>query len=439
MSNPKTSEDLGSVIFSLAVDFGRMLSGGLDGRTIEKSGPVPAPVSRSRSRGSGRGKKTVDIFGPSSSALSEWDARNLSLASRLRARTDLLGSTMYSMTWKVRRTPRGRMIPALRATAAGRSVSVCIGAGFEAVAELLGWNTARASDGTKGGPNQAGGALSADAALSGWPTAVERVADGAGSGRVPGAHGGVHRGEDGRGPRDGESERCGSVGGLADGPSQRHDGRRAGEEDGRPGEFERFRDAGGMARSEHGRREARESERRGASAVVSCGDAGGLGSPNRERLPQRGECDLQQEAGVETPRRVDAGGSGESGSVGGLGSPESLGRFGREDDADRGRRELASGLAGATRGFWAGADWVLTRPQRVGDPPGLRLIKPRPLVLADGHPGGVRRVRHPGFPLAQGQEARVQRLKLWGDAIVPEQAAEFVRVVRAAVKEGSSR
>ena len=39
---------------------------------------------------------------------------------------------------------------------------------------MLGWNTARASDGTKGGPNQAGGALSADAALSGWPTAQAR-------------------------------------------------------------------------------------------------------------------------------------------------------------------------------------------------------------------------------------------------------------------------
>jgi hypothetical protein len=35
---------------------------------------------------------------------------------------------------------------------------------------LAGWNTARATDGSNGGPNQAGGALPADAALSGWPT-----------------------------------------------------------------------------------------------------------------------------------------------------------------------------------------------------------------------------------------------------------------------------
>ena len=34
----------------------------------------------------------------------------------------------------------------------------------------VGWNTPRATDGSHGGPNQAGGALSADAAIAGWPT-----------------------------------------------------------------------------------------------------------------------------------------------------------------------------------------------------------------------------------------------------------------------------
>ena len=33
-----------------------------------------------------------------------------------------------------------------------------------------GWNTPRATDGSNGGPNQAGGALPADAAMAGWPT-----------------------------------------------------------------------------------------------------------------------------------------------------------------------------------------------------------------------------------------------------------------------------
>jgi hypothetical protein len=41
-----------------------------------------------------------------------------------------------------------------------------------------GWNTPRATDGSHGGPNQAGGALSADTAMAGWltPTALERNA-----------------------------------------------------------------------------------------------------------------------------------------------------------------------------------------------------------------------------------------------------------------------
>ena len=36
--------------------------------------------------------------------------------------------------------------------------------------KTVGWNTPRATDGSNGGPNQAGGALPADAAQAGWPT-----------------------------------------------------------------------------------------------------------------------------------------------------------------------------------------------------------------------------------------------------------------------------
>lgn len=42
--------------------------------------------------------------------------------------------------------------------------------GLGAIAGLAGWNTPRATDGSHGGPNQAGGALPADAALAGWVT-----------------------------------------------------------------------------------------------------------------------------------------------------------------------------------------------------------------------------------------------------------------------------
>lgn len=39
---------------------------------------------------------------------------------------------------------------------------------------LIGWNTPRATDGSNGGPNQANGALSADAALTSWGTPAAR-------------------------------------------------------------------------------------------------------------------------------------------------------------------------------------------------------------------------------------------------------------------------
>lgn len=39
-------------------------------------------------------------------------------------------------------------------------------------ANLAGWNTPRATDGSNGGPNQGGGALPPDAHLAGWPTPI---------------------------------------------------------------------------------------------------------------------------------------------------------------------------------------------------------------------------------------------------------------------------
>jgi len=41
---------------------------------------------------------------------------------------------------------------------------------LQGAARTVGWNTPRATDGSNGGPNQAGGALSHDANLAGWAT-----------------------------------------------------------------------------------------------------------------------------------------------------------------------------------------------------------------------------------------------------------------------------
>lgn len=52
----------------------------------------------------------------------------------------------------------------------GQSNCRNVAAGLGNQAALAGWNTPRATDGSNGGPHQAGGALPADAALAGWCT-----------------------------------------------------------------------------------------------------------------------------------------------------------------------------------------------------------------------------------------------------------------------------
>jgi len=64
-------------------------------------------------------------------------------------------------------------------------------------------------------------------------------------------------------------------------------------------------------------------------------------------------------------------------------------------------------------GFWRRADWVLTRPQRVGDRPGLRPVE------------------RSSFPLAHGTPARVGRLRGYGDGIVVQAAKGFIEAYRS--------
>ena len=118
-----------------------------------------------------------------------------------------LGSTLYSMTWKPQVTPARRLLFRVRASVRRTSGIDCIGEDsispallaswvspaardwkdsgadikpradgserFDQLprqANLAGWNTPRATDGSNGGPNQGGGALPPDAHLAGWPT-----------------------------------------------------------------------------------------------------------------------------------------------------------------------------------------------------------------------------------------------------------------------------
>lgn len=167
MLDPMTSEDSDSAISSLASEFGLTLSVARASRMTLLYGREAAPANLSPQQAREMGWMTSGISGRTSTISSTSANLISSLANRLRAKTDLAGSTLYKLTWKDRTTPAGRSISALRASARPTS-----GKGSGGLRK--GWNTPRATDGENGGPNQAGGALPADAALTGWPTATTR-------------------------------------------------------------------------------------------------------------------------------------------------------------------------------------------------------------------------------------------------------------------------
>ena len=163
MSRQLTFEDMFNAIFLQESESGPMRSGEQDGQTTDQSGPDHALASLSARQAKESGLMTSGTYGPRFTTSSASADLQSSLENRLRARTASSGSTLYALTWKHRATPLGRQICALRASAPRISASA------SGLSEK-GWNTPRATDGKNGGPNQAGGALPADAAMSGWPT-----------------------------------------------------------------------------------------------------------------------------------------------------------------------------------------------------------------------------------------------------------------------------
>lgn len=120
--------------------------------------------------------------GLSGSSLSEFANRQRLLANRLQARLAWAGSTEYSMTWKRKVTPHGRVYYQL--VASGRRTS---GPGSSGLAS--GWRSPTATDGSNGGPNardRAGNPhLSMEAQLAGWGTPTVQAARHGGYSDVP--------------------------------------------------------------------------------------------------------------------------------------------------------------------------------------------------------------------------------------------------------------
>lgn len=127
MLGQATLPGLHSVTFSPVSASGVMPYVAPDGLMTGPCGQEVAPANLSARQAKERELLTSGTFGPRSSISSVSAALTQFLANRLRQRTALLGSTLYTLTWRVRVTPSGRSIPALRASARRKSDSGCIG------------------------------------------------------------------------------------------------------------------------------------------------------------------------------------------------------------------------------------------------------------------------------------------------------------------------
>lgn len=124
---------------SLELESGHSRSVKRDGQEEFEHGRGRALANLSARQAEERGLLTSGTYGHTGSTSLSTISLTLSLASRLRERTRLLGSTLYKLTWKERVTPSGFRIPALRAS--GRRTS---DNGF--TLSLTGWGTPTARD-----------------------------------------------------------------------------------------------------------------------------------------------------------------------------------------------------------------------------------------------------------------------------------------------------
>lgn len=195
------SQNLPSAISSPESAYGATPCAKQDGLMADPSGQALPLASLSARQAKALGLLTSGTYGQHSSISSESAALSRFLASRLQAKTALLGSTLYKLTWKQRTTPSGHLISALRASVLRTSANDCIGwptpttrdykdgkfcpnvpinALLGRAVWLAGWPTPKASDG-KGNPYEPNEdcrrtELRKTVALCGWPT--PRAADG---------------------------------------------------------------------------------------------------------------------------------------------------------------------------------------------------------------------------------------------------------------------
>lgn len=127
MSDQMTCETTHNAISSPESAYGPSLYEMLDGPTIIQSGQEVARASLSARRVRELDLLTSGTYGPPSTTSSPSAALQSSLENRLRARTQNLGSTLYTLTWKRWVTPSGVSRFRLRASVRRTSETGCTG------------------------------------------------------------------------------------------------------------------------------------------------------------------------------------------------------------------------------------------------------------------------------------------------------------------------
>lgn len=145
MFTQMTLEGIPSATFLPESVSGLMPCDKLGGLTIDQFGQALVPANLSARQAKALGFLTSGIYGQHGSTSSRNASLSESMVSKLRAKTGLLGSTLYKLTWKERTTPAGRQIFALRA-----SVPRTFANDFGSL--LKGWPTCTANDGKGSGP-----------------------------------------------------------------------------------------------------------------------------------------------------------------------------------------------------------------------------------------------------------------------------------------------
>jgi hypothetical protein len=116
MSGRMTCEATHSVTSSQALQSGATPCGKPDFLMTDPCGQAPALANLSARQAKALGLLTSGTYGPHGSTSSSSAALQSSLVSRLQARTAMLGSTLFKLTWKQQATPLGRSFSLLRAS-----------------------------------------------------------------------------------------------------------------------------------------------------------------------------------------------------------------------------------------------------------------------------------------------------------------------------------